>query len=369
MMITTCSSSRRAEALEERDCPPAGIATPCFVVLEDALLHNLQVTAGHCGGIARLMPHIKTHRAGWVVSRLVEAGVRAFKAATVAEARMALQAGASRVLWAYPTVNSQHLDSFLGLASQHPQASLGALIDSSQGLEAWRSAAAFRPWPANLHLHVDLDPGLSRTGAPIGAGALELALAAHTLGAFGGWHVYDGHIHGRDIELRRSQVSALVDLLRPLVAEGKDAGLGVEVIAGTSYSFDLWPGDLATYVAPGSWAYSSAQHDVELPHLQWKPAAFVLATVISRHGSRITLDAGAKAISPDKPMPDRFRWDSPILMMNEEHVVVDAGDLDVGDRVMLLPRHACTTAYLYDKALVRREDGNWEVREQLGGAR
>ncbi|MFC3337256.1 alanine racemase [Paracandidimonas soli] len=368
-MITTLSSSHRADALEQRDCPPASAATPCFVVFEGAVLHNLRMTADRCGGIGRLMPHVKTHRAGWIVSRLVEEGVAAFKVATVAEASMVLAAGASRVLWAYPTVNARHLASFLGLARQHPQASLGALVDSRQGLDAWRSAVQPGFWPDNLHLHIDLDPGLGRTGAPIEAETLELALGAHELGSFGGWHVYDGHIHDRDIKLRRSQVAALADRLRPLVARGAAAGLASEVIAGTSYSFDLWPGDLATYVGPGSWAYSSSQHDADLPHLQWKPAAFVLATVISRHGSRITLDAGSKAIAPDKPMADRFRWDSPIVLMNEEHVVVDAGGLDVGDRVMLLPRHACTTAYLYSEALVRTEGGGWEIREQLGSTR
>ncbi|OWT73729.1 MULTISPECIES: alanine racemase [unclassified Achromobacter] len=372
-MTTVFPPSRNANALAPYDCPPADVPTPCLVVYEEALLHNLRMTAERCGGIERLMPHIKTHRASWVVARLIEAGVRAFKVATVTEARMVLDAGAPRVLWAYPTVNGHHLASFLSLARQHPQAVLGALIDSAQGLDAWRQAMGATTWPSNLSLHVDLDPGMGRTGAPIGPEALSLARGAAalgTLGTFGGWHVYDGHIHDRDIELRRGRVAEVAARLRAIVTKGRAGhGLSAEVIAGASYSFDLWPTDLATYVAPGSWAYSSDQHDIELAHLQWQPAAFVLATVISRHGERVTLDAGAKAISPDKLMADRFRWDSPIVMMNEEHVVVDGGSLAVGDRVMLLPRHACTTAYLYDQALVRTESGRWEIRAQLGSKR
>jgi D-serine deaminase-like pyridoxal phosphate-dependent protein len=53
-------------------------------------------------------------------------------------------------------------------------------------------------------------------------------------------------------------------------------------------------------------------------------------------------------------------------MMSEEHVVVEADHLRVGDRVLLTPQHACTTAYLYDTALVRTSDGAWEQRAQLG---
>ena len=82
-----------------------------------------------------------------------------------------------------------------------------------------------------------------------------------------------------------------------------------------------------------------------------------------------TLDAGSKAISPDKPMAERFRWDGRIVLMNEEHVIVESSDLRVGDRVLLMPQHACTTAYLYDTALVRTASGGWEQRPQLGGAR
>jgi hypothetical protein len=38
-----------------------------LVVFENKVLHNLTRTAEACGGIERLMPHVKTHRAPWVV--------------------------------------------------------------------------------------------------------------------------------------------------------------------------------------------------------------------------------------------------------------------------------------------------------------
>ncbi len=364
--------SNREDDAQRLVLPPQGAATPCLVIYEDAVRHNLEAMVARCGSVERLMPHIKTHRAAWIVSLLAQSGVNAFKVATIAEAAMVLSAGARRLVWAYPTVNQQHIGDFLSLARQHPQVQLGALVDSSQGLDAWQRTAGPNPWPANLALHVDLDPGMGRTGAAIGNQALALAQAICVIGGpkgFGGWHVYDGHINDRDIEVRRTRVIAVAAMVRSLVEKGREDGLSTEVIAGASYSFDLWPEELATFVGPGSWVYSSSQHDVELKHLQWRPAAFVLATVVSRHGARVTLDAGSKAISPDKPMGDRFRWDSPIVMMNEEHTVVEAQNLDIGDRVLLLPRHACTTAYLYDRALVRTADARWEIRAQLGSQR
>ena len=114
-------------------------------------------------------------------------------------------------------------------------------------------------------------------------------------------------------------------------------------------------------------AYRIAQMVAE--ELGWRIAGYVVATVISVREGHATLDAGAKAISPDKPMKERFAGAGAIQFMNEEHVVVATERLTVGERVALVPRHACTAAYLYERALVRRMDGGWEYREQMGARR
>lgn len=347
---------------------PDEIPTPCFVVLEEVILENLLATAKACSGVHRLMPHVKTHRAEWIVRLLLKEGVQAFKVATVTEAKMVLAAGAKKLVWAYPTVNRAHIRTFLEAAETYPTASLGALIDSPDGLSVWRELMSDSR-PENLKLIVDLDPGMGRTGAPLALTALGLARELHSLGSFGGWHVYDGHIQNREIAVRRERIAEVAQKVRDLMRAADAEGLSSDLIAGASYSFDMWPTDLANYVAPGSWVYSSSQHDTELPHLGWKPSAYVLATVISKKDSTATLDAGSKAISPDKPLAERFRWNHKILMMSEEHSVVEADDLAVGDRVLLIPKHACTTAYLYDKAMVHTKEGQWEYRPQLGSER
>lgn len=347
---------------------PEEISTPCFVVLEEVILENLLATAKACGGIHRLMPHIKTHRAEWIVRLLSKEGVPAFKVATVTEAKMVLAAGAKKLVWAYPTVNRASIRTFLESARTNTAASLGALIDSPEGLSAWREIVG-NSRPENLKLIVDLDPGMGRTGVPLDISALELARELKSLGCFGGWHIYDGHIQDREIAVRRERIAQVAQKVRDLMCAAAAEGLSTDLIAGASYSFDMWPDDLANYVSPGSWVYSSSQHDADLPHLGWKPAAYVLATVISKRDSTATLDAGSKAISPDKPMAERFRWNRKILMMNEEHSVVEDDNLAIGDKVLLIPKHACTTAYLYDRAMVQTIEGRWEYRPQLGNKR
>ncbi len=364
-MLDVVASPRAAAGLD-LPIPPLAIETPCFVILEDAVMANLERTAQAAGGVGRLMPHVKTHRAPWLVKAMTARGVTGFKTATPAEVEMALAAGAPQVVWAYPTVNGAAIARVIRAAAAHPRARVAGLIDSSEGLAAWMAELAALP-AANVRLRVDLDPGLGRTGIAMGPAALVLARAAHAAGRFDGWHVYDGHIHDADRAVRAQGVDAIAARLRALIGAAPE--LGGDVIAGGSYSFDLWPADLARFVSPGSFTYSSSEHAADLADLGWRIAGYVVATVISARGDTATLDAGAKAISPDKPMKERFAGAGAIQFMNEEHVVVATDRLKVGERVALVPRHACTAAYLYERALVRGLDGAWEWRAQLGARR
>ena len=348
--------------------PPFPVETPCFVILEDAVIHNLRQTAKGAGGFERLMPHIKTHRALWLIEAMIAEGVRAFKAATPAEVEIAATAGAPYVVWAYPTVNRMAIARVVRVARTHPNVRIDALVDSMEGLQAWRTELSAASAP-NLHVRVDLDPGLGRTGITIGSAAYDLALAIQDVGLFVGWHAYDGHIQNPHRQERIRLVSELADRLRSFLAEGRARGLNDDLIAAGSYSFDIWPSELIRWVSPGSWTYSSSQHDVDLADVGWRIAGYVLATVLSVRDGTATLDAGSKAISPDIPLADRFRGPGPIRLMKEEHVVVTTNSLRVGQRVPLIPRHGCTAAYLYDHALVRLLDGRWEYRAQLGASR
>src|SRR5262249_4161664 len=267
-----------------------------------------------------------------------------------------------------PTVNRASIARVIQAACRHRQARVSGLVDSQQGLDAWLAELAAAP-AANVRLRVDLDPGLGRTGIGISPEGGGRGLAVKKAALFEGWHAYDGHIQDRDVRKRTEQIDQLADRLRQFLAEARTAGLDGDLIAAGSYSFHLWPSDVARWVSPGSFTYSSSQHDSDLSDRGWRIAGYVVSTVLSVRGGTATLDAGSKAISPDLPVTERFRGAGPIKFMKEGHAVVAAEGLAVGERVALVPRHACTAAYLYDRALVRLRDGSWEYRPQLGARR
>lgn len=286
--------------------PTGEIETPCFVILEEAMEHNLRQTVRAAGGVHRLMPHVKTHRAQWINRWMLERGVAQLKAAQPAEVEICLQAGAKHVLWAYPTASRQNIARVAAAARAHPNARVQVLYDSEQGYTAWGAELRARP-AANIRLVLDLDPGMGRTGADIEGNAADLARRAHADGLFDGWHVYDGHIQDIDREVRvdknREIVARVLGLLEPLAA----AGLSRELTASGSWSFDIWPEDVARYVSPGSFIYSSAQHHCELPHLDWRLGAYVLTSVVSSRPGRPPSMRARRRSPPTCPCRSGFR--------------------------------------------------------------
>ncbi|HGG57083.1 MAG TPA: hypothetical protein ENK31_04745, partial [Nannocystis exedens] len=87
--------------------------------------------------------------------------------------------------------------------------------------------------------------------------------------------------------------------------------------------------------------------------------AFVATRVISRDGCRrITVDAGSKALSPDRPAPNCRVLGWPELIpkdASEEHLPMRVGGLTtpaLGQLLWLVPDHVCTTVNLYNIALL-----------------
>ena len=117
---------------------PEEAETPCFVVDHAGVRHNLERVAGACGGSDRLVPHIKTHRAPWLVADLLEQGVSAFKAATPAEVEMLAEAGAREIIWAYPSVSVPGMRRVVATANRFPDIRFSGLVGAADEVRLGR---------------------------------------------------------------------------------------------------------------------------------------------------------------------------------------------------------------------------------------
>ena len=213
-------------------------------------------------------------------------------------------------------------------------------------------------WTSTLVWAVRVCPWDEKQGALAG----ELVEA----GLFAGWHLYDGHLHDPDRGQRASAVGQLATALFELIDDADPDPAAADIVVGGSYTFDLWPPRPGLRVSPGGWIYSSLRHARDLSYHGWRQGAYVLATVTTAHGDTATLDAGLKAVGSDLPLAERFGWPNGIEDMTEEHSVVGGAGKALGDRVLLTPGHACTTAYLYSEAWVLGLDGGWQKKQQMG---
>ena len=125
-----------------------------------------------------------------------------------------------------------------------------------------------------------------------------------------------------------------------------------------------------TEMRPGTYVFGDA-NQVGLGAQQLEDCALgVVATVVSvPQQGRVVLDSGSKSISTDfhvQALPGfgivLGHPDLVVARCNEEHAMLTgAADLRVGDRVVVIPSHACTTVNLHPELLfIGAGEPRWE---------
>ena len=167
--------------------------TPALVLFPDRIKHNINQAIAMVGDVARLRPHVKTHKCAEVARMMLESGIYQFKCATIAEAEMMGKAGAPDVLLAYQPTGPK-LQRFIHLMSKYPATRFGCLTDHPA--VAREQSAAFAATGVQPDVYIVLNVGMNRTGIAPGAAALALYQLVHELPGLQlrGLHAYDGHI-------------------------------------------------------------------------------------------------------------------------------------------------------------------------------
>ncbi|WP_432492413.1 alanine racemase [Kineococcus gypseus] len=336
--------------------PPQGVETPCLLVDLDVLERNVAAAAGaaRAAGLA-LRPHAKTHKCPPIAARQLAAGAAGLTVATVAEAEVFAAAGADDLFLAYPVWASPARGRRLRALAERVALRVG--VDSAEGAGALAAALA----GTSAQVLVEVDSGHHRTGVhPARAGAVALAAARVGLDVAGVF-TFPGHGYGpgRRAAAAAQEAAALLAAAR----EMERAGLPVRVRSGgsTPTLADADPGAL-TEVRPGVYVFNDAQQ-VELGTCSWADVALsAAATVVSRTGPRVVLDAGSKVLGADRPgwasgfgrLPDGP--DARVTALSEHHATVElpggAPVPAVGEVVRVVPDHVCAAVNLADELVV-----------------
>lgn len=342
--------------------------TPCLVVYPDRIQSNIQKMIQMVdGNAARLRPHVKTYKMKEVVEMQMEAGIRRFKFATIAEGEMLGQAGAEAALLAYQPVGPK-VHRLLELVRTYPDTQYAALVDDPAAAAA--ISGVFAAAGKQLPVYLDLDVGMHRTG--IAPGEKAANLFEHCLELPGvdpiGLHVYDGQFR-QVFKERKAASDAAFEPVAALRVQLENAfGKQLEVVAGGSPTFPVHAQRENVNCSPGTcllWDWGYSRKLEEQPFLF---AGLVLSRVISHPGDgRICTDLGHKSVAAENPFPRVHFFNLPDARQvgqSEEHLVLEVDNPEqypVGTLLYGLPLHICPTVALYESAQVVR-DG--EAREK-----
>jgi D-serine deaminase-like pyridoxal phosphate-dependent protein len=333
--------------------------SPSFVVYPDRIKQNIKTLIESIDDVNRLRPHIKTHKSSEVSKMMLDAGIKKFKCATIAEAEMLATAKAPDVLFAYQPVGPK-TNRLAALVKLFPETKWSCLIDNIES--AKEISTAFEKTHQQIDVYVDLNVGMNRTGI-VPQLAVKLFESCQNLKGLSikGLHAYDGHLRDVDFKVRTNRCDEAFDSVIGVRDEiQKKYGIKLNIVAGGTPTYSIHSKRKEIECSPGTYIYWDKGYERILQEQHYLHAALVISRVISvPTENTICIDLGHKAIASENPLPDRvFFLNAPELEPighSEEHMVfknTSQKKYKVGDVLYGVPFHICPTVALHDIAHV-----------------
>ncbi|MBQ4913006.1 D-TA family PLP-dependent enzyme [Maribacter sp. MMG018] len=347
------------------------IISPSLLIYKDRVIHNIDTMVRMANGPDNLRPHIKTHKTAEIIRLQMDQGIDKFKCATIAEAELLAVCKAPDVLLAMQPVGA-NMNRFVSLIKKFPDVHFSALTDNIETADLLGDLGTQNR--LKLHLYIDLNVGMNRTGIPANDEALNLYkhIADHPSLEIEGLHAYDGHLRNPDPEARKKDCDEAFEKVLSLRDRILQESLPTpKIIAGGSPTFPYHCKRENVIASPGTTLLWDTGYGNLFPEMDFLPAAVLFTRVISKPKAGILcFDLGHKSIAPEMPFPrvDFLSLEhGKQLSQSEEHLVVEYDDLKaekVGAEHYAIPKHICPTVAKYDELLVV-ENGNitdhWKV--------
>ena len=152
-------------------------------------------------------------------------------------------------------------------------------------------------------------------------------------------------------DVRRDATARSEADLSALLGKLRAEGLPAEILSGgsTGTSRIKAASGIYTELQAGSYLFMDATYrDLDVP---FRNSLFVLATVVSVKEGLVVVDAGVKSCGVDQGMPVPVGFSCSSVTASEEHFQIKDPSVAfrLGDRILLIPGHCCSTVNLYDK--------------------
>lgn len=357
------------------------IRTPALVLERAVLERNIRRMTERMHALhASLRPHLKTAKCARIATLATAGQPGGITVSTLAEAAYFAGNGFRDITYAVGIVPGK-LDAVAAL--QRSGALVRLLTDDVETARAIVARAAVLG--ATFHVHIEVDTGSGRGGVPpCSAELVEIARTLHASPGvvLDGVLTHAGHAYHCDTvagveRVAEEERSGVVEAATRL----RGAGLPCPVVSAGSTPTAVHAASLSgiTEMRPGNFVFFDlAQVGLGSCSLQ-DVAVSVMASVVSRRDGRVWVDAGSLALSADtsagvrapgvgygvvcdlhgRPLggatvvPGSRFAGAYIARVNQEHGLIETGgplaSLAIGDRVRILPNHACITAAMFDE--------------------
>ncbi|GAB4511835.1 MAG: D-TA family PLP-dependent enzyme [Anaerolineae bacterium] len=320
------------------------LETPAVLIDLERMERNIQRMQAHCNSLGlAFRPHIKTHKIPEIARMQLDAGAVGIACQKISEAEVFAQAGFNDIQIPYNIVGAAKTRRLVDLVLYNRVTVAADHLLVISGL-----AEAAKKEDLAIRVMLELGTDAERTGAQPDQ-MVEFAKRIDV----------DENLHFAGLIVYPSNPS-----VRPALQETLSllhhAGIGVDTVSGGGTGAARLAKEVPelTELRVGTYVFN----DWTCVMRKWADmddcAMVVAATVVSHPtADRVILDSGSKTLAADTidgghgfimEYPDAY-----IYKLNEEHAYVDMSRCTtrpvIGDRVHVIPVHACVVMNLHDR--------------------
>lgn len=338
----------------------AELQTPAILVDLDIMEKNLRKYQELCNQNGKeLWPMVKTHKSTELAKMQAEIGAKGFLCGTLEECEGLCDAGFKNIMYAYPVASSVNIGRVIALAKK---CNFIIRLDDVDGAKLINQAA--EEAGVKINYTIIVDSGLNRFGVPPEK-VVDFANSLKELKGlvFKGISTHPGHVYSAQgpedipkyIEDEKTALKKAADSLR-------GAGYSLEIVSSgaTPTFFGAVTDENINIFHPGNYVFNDyIQMSTDIAK-ESECALTVLTTVVSHPSEdHYMCDAGSKTFGLDKGAHGNTSIkgygyvkgypELTVSSLSEEvgklHVE-GSTNLKVGDKLEIIPNHACSSANL-----------------------
>lgn len=336
------------------------LPTPAAVVELDIVERNIREMINNAAkhGLSH-RPHVKTHRSSELAKLQLSYGAKGITCAKLGEAEVMAANGITDILIAYPIIGTDKLKRYSELAKT---CTLRSIINSFDGAAALSELGRING--VKYEVLIDIDGGVDRGGIKPGLPALTFARSLDTLKGISivGLMYYPGKNYAEHTSEGIEKVACQErdDLLATKRLLEMD-GFKLSILSGgnTVSGKVPWCLEGLTEIRAGNYIFNDCAQLYFDRVSEDDCALRVIATVVALPDDHSAIiDAGTKSLSSDAfpSTGNNFghiigRDDINLFKLNEEHGFLRCANqlnLNIGEKVAIIPNHACVVTNLND---------------------